>query len=172
MIAKQLLTDLISPLKVSETGTEALYYMDEYKISFIPVTDNESFLGLISEADIFNLEDPDRPLADQKVPYKNFFVREHQHIFDVIKTMSSEKITVLPVLDEKDHYLGCITANILNEHFADFASVANPGAIIILELNQKDYVLSQIAQIVESQDAKILSLYITPQKNQLKWSLL
>ncbi|MCD4682256.1 MAG: hypothetical protein K8R86_03145, partial [Bacteroidales bacterium] len=130
-----------------------------------------NFLGLIGETDVYNLEDPDLSLVDQNVPYKNFFVREHQHIFEVIKKMSSEKITVLPVLNEKDQYLGCITANILTEHFAEFISIDNPGAIIILELNQKDFVLSQIAQIIESQDAKILTLYITPEKESTKMEL-
>jgi hypothetical protein len=37
----------------------------------------------------------------------------------------------------------------------------NPGGIIILELNDKDYLLTEIAQIVESNDAKVLGMYLT-----------
>lgn len=171
MIAKQLLTDLILPVKNTDTGTDALYYMDEYKISFIPVVEEGNFLGLISETDIFNMQDPDRVLTDQNLRYRKIFIRENQHVLDVIRIMSSEKIAVLPVLDDKGHYQGSITTDKLTEHFTKMISVDNPGAIIILELNQSDYVLSQIAQIVEDQDAKILSLYVTPEMESTKMEL-
>jgi len=171
MIAKQLLTDLILPVKNSDTGTDALYYMDEYKISFIPVVEEGGFLGLISESDIFNMQNPDQILSEQDLRYRKIFIRENQHILDVMKIMSSEKLAVLPVLDEKDHYQGSITSDKLTEHFTKMVAVDNPGAIIILELNQSDYVLSQIAQIVEDQDAKILSLYVTPEKESTRMEL-
>jgi len=171
MIAKQLLTDLILPVKNSDTGTDALYYMDEYKISFIPVVEEGGFLGLISETDIFNMQNPDQILSEQDLRYRKIFIRENQHILDVMKIMSSEKLAVLPVLDEKDHYQGSITSDKLTEHFTKMVAVDNPGAIIILELNQSDYVLSQIAQIVEDQDAKILSLYVTPEKESTRMEL-
>jgi CBS domain-containing protein len=161
MISKQLMSSSIPPMKVTETGSDALYYMDEYRVSFLPVLDNQLFLGLISESEIFKLADPDAPLRDQKVPYKMLYVNESQHIFEVIKIMSAEKISILPVLDENKLFLGCISISNLVEYFGKLTAMSNPGAIIILELNQNDYVLSQIAQIVESQDIKILSLYVS-----------
>jgi CBS domain-containing protein len=135
--------------------------MDEYRVSFLPVLDDQLFLGLISESEIFKLTDPDAALRDQKVPYKMVYVNESQHIFEVIKIMSAEKISILPVLDENKLFLGCISISNLVEYFGKLTAMSNPGAIIILELNQNDYVLSQIAQIVESQDIKILSLYVS-----------
>jgi len=161
MISRQLMTSAIPSLKVAETGSDALYYMDEYRVSFLPVLDGPLYLGLISESEIFKLADPDAPLAEQKVTYKMVYINESQHIFEVIKIMTSEKISILPVLDENKLFLGCITVNSLVENFGKLTAMYNPGAIIILELNQNDYVLSQIAQIVESQDIKILSLYVS-----------
>ncbi len=161
MISRQLMTSAIPSLKVAETGSDALYYMDEYRVSFLPVLDGPLYLGLISESEIFKLADPDAPLAEQKVPYKMVYINDSQHIFEVIKIMTSEKISILPVLDENKLFLGCITVNSLVENFGKLTAMYNPGAIIILELNQNDYVLSQIAQIVESQDIKILSLYVS-----------
>jgi acetoin utilization protein AcuB len=161
MISRQLMTSAIPSIKVGETGSDALYYMDEYRVSFLPVLDGPLYLGLISESEIFKLADPDAPLTEQKVPYKMVYINESQHIFEVIKIMTSEKISILPVLDENKLFLGCITVNSLVENFGKLTAMYNPGAIIILELNQNDYVLSQIAQIVESQDIKILSLYVS-----------
>jgi len=168
MIAKQLITDLASVVNTNNTGSDVLYFMDEDKLSYLPVVNQGNYLGLISEMHVFNLKDPDKPLVEQNIQYKKVYVNENQHIYDVIKTMSTEKIPLLPVLDEKGRYAGCISINTLIEHFGKFTAVNNPGAIILLELNQNDYVLSQIAQIVESHDAKILSLYVTSDKNSTK----
>ena len=168
MIAKQLITDLASVVNTNNTGSDVLYFMDEDKLSVLPVVNQGNYLGLISEAQVFNMKDPDKPLAEQNVPYRNVYVKDNQHIYEVIKTMSAEKIPLLPVIDEKGHYTGCISIETLIEYIGSFTAVGNPGAIILLELNQNDYVLSQIAQIVESNDAKILSLYVTSDKNSTK----
>ncbi len=171
MISEELITSTIPALKVSETGSDALYYMDEYKVSFLPVLDGQLYLGLLSESDIFKLTDPDLPLSQQKVPYRLVYVNETNHIFDVIQIMSGEKIPILPVLDENKFYKGTISVVDLTEHFGKFAAFVNPGAIIILELNQNDYVLSQIAQIVESQDIKILGLLVSSEVDSTKMEL-
>ncbi len=171
MISKQLITTSIPPLKAAETGTDALYHMDEYRVSFLPVLDGQLYLGLLSESEIFKLTDPDHPLSEQKVQYRLVYVNEDQHIFDVIRIMSSEKIPLLPVLDENKFYLGIITLNKLIEQLGNFTSMNSPGAILILELNQNDYVLSQIAQIVESQDIKILSLFVSSDIDSTKMEI-
>jgi len=168
MISRQLITSSISPLKISESGSKALFLMDENKISHLPVVESSEYIGLISEADIYNMPDPDMPIADQQLVLKKHYVNQYQHIFDVVRIMSASKITVLAVLDEKSEYFGCITVNNLIEYFGNFAAINNPGGIIVLELNQNDYVLSQIAQIVESQDAKILSLFVTSDMESTK----
>ena len=168
MIAKQLLTDLASVVDTNNTGSDVLYFMDEDKLSILPVVDNGNYLGLITEMQVFNMKDPDKPLSEQNSTYQNVYVNENQHIYEVIKTMSAENLPLLPVLDEKGRYNGCISIQTLIQHIGSFAAVGNPGAIILLELNQNDYVLSQIAQIVESNDAKILSLYVTSDKNSTK----
>ena len=168
MIAKQLMTDLASVVNTTNTGSDVLYFMDEDKLSVLPVVNQDNYLGLISEAQVFNMKDPDKPLAEQNIPYRNVYVKDNQHIYEVIKTMSAEKIPLLPVIDEKGRYTGCISMETLIEYIGNFTAVGNPGAIILLELNQNDYVLSQIAQIVESNDAKILSLYVTSDKNSTK----
>jgi hypothetical protein len=67
--------------------------------------------------------------------------------------------------------MGMITAQRLMQYMGDMFSVKNPGGILILDLNANDYSLTQIAQIVESNDAKILSLYITSPPDSLKLEL-
>jgi hypothetical protein len=59
------------------------------------------------------------------------------------------------------------------EHVATIASVKEPGSIIILEINNRNNSLSHIAQIVESDNAQILSSYIAsfPDSTRLEVTL-
>ena len=70
-------------------------------------------------------------------------------------------MSLLPVVDEQNKYLGVVTFHHLINNLSSLASVTEPGGIIVLEINVNDYSLSQIAQIVESNNSAILSSYVT-----------
>ena len=165
MIAKLILSKTPEPVRFSDTGSDILYHLDENHLNDIPVIDRNLLVGSVVESDIYTLDDPDQPLSGQQISLRRAFVYEYQHILDILKIMSESKLSVLPVVDEKEHYVGCITLLAVVSEMAHILSVVNPGAFIVLEINQNDYVLSQIAQIVESQDAKIMNLFVTPSKD-------
>jgi CBS domain-containing protein len=168
MLAKQLISESVMSLRTSDTGADALIFMDEYRVSHLPIVNNQDFLGLISDSDVYNRNSFDEPVGDHQLSLSQAYILENQHIYDVIRTFSSLKLTILPVLDEKKKYLGCITLGKLVQTLAETYSINNPGGIIVLEINDKDYVLTEIARIVESNDAKILSLYITSYSDSTK----
>ena len=170
MLAIDLITDTIPPLKISDSGSKALVWMDEFKVRQLPIVRNQEYLGLISEADILDLNQPDEPLENHKLTLSKPFVTKHQHIFDVIKEVSSLDLSLLPVLDE-DRYLGIIPLHHLFRCFSQMSSIEDSGSLIVLELNVNDYSLSQIGQIVESNDAKVLSSYITSHADSTKLEL-
>jgi acetoin utilization protein AcuB len=161
MNARQLITDSIAPLKSTDTGTTALGIMDELRVSHLPIASGEEFLGLISDTDILTHNNPEEAVGTHPLALSTAYVMEDQHIYDVIRIIDSLSLTLLPVLDEKKHYLGSITLTALSHHISGLMNLNNPGGIIILELNDKDYLLTEIAQIVESNDAKVLGMYIT-----------
>ncbi len=168
MIAKLIVSDTPEPVSPEATGSDILFHLDENRLNDIPVVDNDKLEGSVQESDIYTLPDPDLALADQKVNLKRDFVFEHQHILDVIKVLVDSKLSVLPVVDEDEKYIGCITQQRVIEEMSRLLAVNNPGAFIVLEINQNDFVLSEIAQIVESQDAKILNLFVPASKDSTK----
>ncbi len=161
MIAKQLITDTIIPLKPADTGAYAISQMEELRCSHLPVVNGVEFLGMISDAEIVALQEPEQEIGRYKLSLVHAYISENQHIYEVIKLFSTLHLTLLPVVNDRNQYLGAITLSTLVDHLADMAALHNPGGIIVLEINDKDYSLTEIAQIVESNDAKILSLYIT-----------
>jgi len=168
MIAKQLISDYITPVKSTDTGLDVLGMMDEYRVSHLPVVDNVEFLGLISDSDIYDLNRFEENIGNYLHSLSHPYVTEYQHMFEIVKVISTLKLSLIPVLGEKNQYLGSIEINNLVHTFAGFAAIDNPGGIIVLEINVKDYLLTEIAQIIESNDAKILSLYITSHADSTK----
>jgi len=66
----------------------------------------------------------------------------------------------LPVIDENDHYIGSILLTELVVNLSEITGINNPGGIIVLEMNIHDYSLSEIAQIVESNNNKIINSFV------------
>ena len=168
MLAKELISDIIPAISTNDTGMDALNWMEIFRVSHLPIVKNKEFLGLISDTDIYDLNLADDPIGNHNLSLFSPYIIENQHVYEAIELVSRLKITVAPVLDVNKDYLGLITTSDLIKCFADLTAVKNPGGIIVLELNQNDYSLTQIAQIIESNDAKILSLYINSPEDSMR----
>ncbi len=171
MLAKDLISDVVPALKTSDTGLQALSWMDIFRISHLPIVNNMEFLGLISDKDIYDLNMAEEPIGNHKLSLFSPYVFMDQHIYEVIEIVSRLELTVVPVLDKDNHYLGLITLNDLLQRFANLSALKQPGGIIELELNVNDYTLTQISQIVESNDARILSMYVSSPEDSTKMNI-
>jgi Mg/Co/Ni transporter MgtE len=83
------------------------------------------------------------------------------HLFDLLQHFALFKLTLLPVLDRQENYLGVISAQELLQLLAETSGLNESGSVLVLEMNANDYTLAQIAQIVESNHAKILNLFVS-----------
>ncbi len=134
--------------------------MDVFRVSHIPVVDDSKYLGLVSDKLIYDLNLVDEPIAKELDKLNTTHVHKDQHIFELAVVMYKLKISVLPVLDADHYYLGAITLYDLARRFANLFSLQEPGGVMVLEMNVNDYSISQISQIVESNNVKILSFFI------------
>jgi hypothetical protein len=171
MIAKEMISEIIPALKTSDTGITALNWMDVFKVSHLPIVNDKEFLGLISEIDIFDMNMPEESLGNHQLSLLRPYVIENQHVFEVMEVASKLKLSIIPVLDIQKNYLGVITIMELLQHFTEFSALSSPGGILIIELSSNDFSMSQISQIVEGNDAKILSSYISSHPDSTKLEL-
>jgi len=160
MLARELISDVVTALKTSDSGTKALSWMEVFRIKHLPIVNHREFLGLISDSDIYDLNDPDEAIGAHELSLQKPYVNEDQHIYEVIELLARMELTLVPVLNQEKQYLGVITQEELTRTFAHLSALQQPGGIIELEMNQIDYSLSEISQIVESNNGRILSLYV------------
>jgi len=160
MIVKELFSTEIMPLKTSDTSSFALAQMEENRVHHLPVVNERELLGLISEYDITNHGGPEDPIGSIPLSLSNASLYDYQHVFDAFKIITEMNLTLVPVTDSKGNYLGIITLPHLVGFIARNTAMLNPGGIIVLEITGNNYSLSEIAGIVESNDAKILNMCI------------
>ncbi len=160
MEAFELISDSIPTLKTSDTGINALSLMELYRVSHLPVVNNEVLLGILSDEDIYNLRKPDEPIGNHPLSVGTVFVRNNMHIYDLISTFAQYDLTILPVLSYDDVYLGSITQRDLVRHFSELLASGGPGGIVILFFRDMKFSMAEIARIIENENAKILSSYL------------
>jgi len=168
MLARDLINDDIPPLKIEDSPEKALSWMEEFHVSHLPVVNGTEFVGMISDDELYDLHDQYTPLSAQKLALVKPHLHAGQHAYDVLKLMAELTLDVIAVTDEHGNYLGSVTLPRLAEKLARLAAVREPGGILVLEVNNVDYSLSQIAQIIEGNDAKILSAYVAPVPDSTK----
>jgi CBS domain-containing protein len=167
MTAQQLISDSIIPLRTSETGETALGIMNEFYVRHLPIVNDKQLLGLISEEDILE-HDAHEPVGSYQLSLIRPFVKHNDHLYEILRLISEYRLTLIPVVDDEENYIGLVTMEDVLQFFSKTASFSEPGSIIVLEMGRQDYQLSQIAQIVESENATILSSFITTNLDSIR----
>lgn len=168
MLSAEIINDLIPPLKTSDSGDRALSLMEDFKISHLPVVNKSEYLGLLSEDEVIEMDDTFESIEKISLKLLKPYVYHWQHIYEVMKLMSELKLSVVPVLDDNDHYLGLVPITSMIDYFARLTSLESTGAVIVVEVDTRNYMMSEIARIVESNDAHILSSYIDADRDSTK----
>jgi CBS domain-containing protein len=161
MINEKLISSHIVPLKPSDSDSFALRQMKKLHVSHLPVVSGGVFTGLISEQAIMAAGEADQEVGNCETVPASVAVTPGQHIFDAMSLMRRFSLTLLPVVTETGQYLGVILLPDLLIAISELVGINEPGGIIVLEFDEKDYTLEGVVRAVESNDAKILNCFVT-----------
>jgi CBS domain-containing protein len=159
--ALNLISKSLPHLNKGESALYVLNLMDELRVTDLPVVEDGLFLGLANESDFLNAEVYQGDVQAE-LDLLNVSVLPEAHVLDVLKVVSENDISVIPVVDEGNHYVGTITSADLLDHLAEMLGVMRDGGIIVLQVVERDHSIQQIARIIEENNAKILSLSVMP----------
>lgn len=162
MIAEELINQMIPPLKLYDTVEKALRWMDEFRVNELPVVSNRRYMGLATEQHLIELTDRSQALRDLELEHQDVHVMQRQHFYEVMEAAIKNKIQVVPVLDEEQEYMGIITINDTIAAFGQMSALQGQGSILVLSMPERDYSLSQISRLIEEENVKILSAYVSP----------
>lgn len=157
MIIEQLISPIVPVVMPSDTGTRALNLMEEANITQIPLIADDKYLALVQESDLLDWDAMDAPLsAADFLNYKPAVVASG-HPYEALRVAHMQNLSVLPVVDLDNTYIGSITREELLKYVTENSGLDNPGGIIVLEIKAHDYSLAQIARICEAEETTIIS---------------
>ena len=159
MLAKELITVDVPVLRPEDTGSAALNLMELFRLSHLPVVKEDEYLGLISDKIIDDLNLADDPIEKQVMQLHTPHIHEDQHVIEASVIMYRLDIPVLPVVNKEHTYRGTLLLRDISREYGRMLSLDEPGGIIILTVPGVSYSISQISQIVENNDVRILSLF-------------
>lgn len=154
--AEKLISDQIPFVLDTDHVSSALGLMRSTHISQLPLLNENDYLGLISEEDLLNVDDSERPINEAGLPRLKAAVAIDAHPYDVLKLLSAFHLQVLPVLDQDGSYAGAILRDALIDYIVEHEAMTTSGGIIVLEVNSHNYSLTEIARICESNQITIL----------------
>lgn len=158
MTIQALINQTTPPLRPGDTVEHALGLMMEVRVRHLPVVDVVGMLvGVVSEDQLLDAEGPDALINSLLGPHP--IVADPQaHVFDVTRLMVQHDLTTVPVAEADGRYIGLVRRHDIFDQFARMLSTQASGAILAVEVDQRDYSLAQLVYAIEQTGVKILSI--------------
>lgn len=161
MLATELIDPMIPALKSTDSVGQAIDWMQEHRIGQLVLTDQGEYRGVVTEEMLLDAPDDSQPLSNVMRLFEQIYVFEDQHLYEIVSLVIQHRMDVVAVLSEGREFIGTISASELIRQFAHQLGVQEAGAILILNLNERDYSLTEISRLVESNNVKIISSYFS-----------
>ncbi len=160
MIFSEFINKKPSPLDINYTVENSLDVVTDSNFTHFPVLEENIFIGNVAIEDLetYTLENN---LKEYKYNFEPFFVKEDTTWMDVLENFSQNKSNITPVLSANNQYLGFYSLDDVVNIFTETPFVREQGAVIIVKKSINDYSIAQISQIVESNNAKILGIFVS-----------
>ena len=163
----------ITPSHIEDIAINILAAMEEHKTHIMPVVNGANkFLGIIEEEKILNMENIQQSLQFTQREFKNIFTFLESHIFESIRIISENQISILPVINENFQYIGYIRAIDILKKIGQNSMITQETNIIVLLVTPKNYSIHEISRLIEENNGKIITLWHEAIEDKLHLHLL
>lgn len=154
----------IKPLKSKATVAEAQDLFNDLTYTHFPVTEDNVYIGCISKEDAEILPS-DSIISEHRYDFERFYVRSEMIWLDVLEEFAKNESNIVPVLNNKNKYIGYYELDDVIKFFHETPFLREEGGIIVVKREITNFSMSQVAQIVESNNAKLLGLFVSRTDN-------
>jgi hypothetical protein len=140
---------------------EAKLLFNETTFCCFPIVENSHLIGVIAENDIEGIDDISASLDNYQYLFNHFFIEEGANLLDIIKNFAKNEANIAPVLNSKHEYIGYYDLTEVLSSFNQTPFLNHEGVVLLIEKEIRDYSLSEVCQIVESNNGKISGVFIS-----------
>jgi len=143
----------------SDSIEEASEVAKEFGFSHIFIKKRGVFLGAVSLA--FLEDSPEGKLETLEIHYEKFAILDDGNLLDSIKIFHIFNTNIVPVINKSEKYLGYLSCDDIFNEFSKYPLFSENGAMLVIQTGSRYYSFTEIAQIVESNNAKIYGCYVS-----------
>jgi acetoin utilization protein AcuB len=158
MLTRELLSQTLPSLHLTDKVYQALQLMNDNQVAHLPIVEADKFIGLISEDDLLQAENDNDTLDVLQQSFAALSVKENEHFLKAVQMAADNGLSVVPVISEENELIGTVSYNDLLKHASGFMSLNEPGGLIVLEMESNQYSFNEISKLVETNDAQITQL--------------
>ena len=158
-VEEHILND-IKALDIQAVVGATLSLMEELKFCHLPVLHEGKYVGLISEDELLDVQNEEDKLEKHLHVLKPYSILFTDHLFNAMRVIGEGNLSLLPVLDGNGKYCGYLSPVEITQDFGRQLTFSEAGSLVVLNVGVRDYLLSQITQIVESDDARITGVLV------------
>lgn len=159
MNIKEYILNEIEVLTLKSSIKRAQKICKRLPITHVPIVENQKLIACISESDFQTIEDNTSSVSKYSYLFSNFFTYENGTILEVMKLFANNQSNIMPVLNKEKNYIGYYELNDILDLFCSSPFMYNDGVVMIIEKAKKDFSMSEICQIIEHNQSKMLGLY-------------
>jgi predicted transcriptional regulator len=145
----------------TESVATALAMMEDEQLTHLPVVEGTTYQGLVSREALYEVSDDSIALDQLGWPLPRPSVKPTDHFQAAVKVMGEQGLSLVPVITEQQELLATISALELTTTIGKFLGLQAGGALLVLEKEAQHYTASEVAKLVESNDAQLLQLNTT-----------
>lgn len=157
MLNNQLIRTSYPNLQLQDKVGFALQLMDDYDIHHLPVVSEEKYVGMVCKEDLLDVDEA-APIAVLEDQWVRSAVKGEEYFLSALKITNEHQLSLVPVVNEQAEIAGCIPASELLLLLGNFTGAADPGGVIVLEMDKRHFSFGEISRLVETNDAYITQL--------------
>ncbi len=161
MLTANLINKNIPRLRLQDKVVKARQLILDYRVTHLAVVENGSYLGMISEEDLLDVQEENAIIENLQSSYIKAAVQDDVHFLNAVSTSIQFETNVVPVIKSNMEFAGVISTRDLLKKLGNFAGANEIGGIIVMEMKPYQFSISEISRIVESNDRHILHLNTT-----------
>ena len=145
-------------LHLNDPVSQALDLMADFHVTHLPVVAEDKLAGLVSEEILLNVENDSTLLSELQPGFSKIAAHAEAFFFEAVQLVSENSLTLIPVVEKELEYSGSIIATDLLRELGRVTGVSDAGGIIVLEMEKVSFSFTEIAKLVETNDAQIIQL--------------
>lgn len=143
------------------TVQEILKTFNRASYTHIPVVVDGTLIGNLPKEDLLSIENKKQKIEELEYLYEFFFAEQQDILLEAFSNFSVNNTNVLPVINDQKKYIGYLDLQDTLDCFADTDFLKEEGSVLLLEKKTVSFSMSEICQIVETNNNMMLGCFVS-----------